>query len=575
MNNRYTTAATRFITILVLALLISTHGIADNSGGIYTLSIAHINDTHGHLEPSNVPLKYNSHPFVARAGGFPWLAAAIADVRETCPNLLLLHAGDVFTGTVFFSKYHGLADLDFFNAMRFDAMAPGNHEFDKGPSVLAEFIKKASFPIVSANIEPSNDSPLFGLIKPYTVIETGGRKIGIVGVTTADTPLISKPGDSVRFNDIEKSAQAAISALTAQGINIIVLLSHVGYEKDLALASTISGVDVIVGGHSHTLLGDDKLRQTGLRPVGPYPTEVRGRDNSTVLVVTAWEFGKVLGLIDIDFNPNGNIAAYRTNSAIILSDDLKNVPDFREALSDGQIATNPRFQIVKEDQAAMQKLDSYAAPIKNYTREPIAYAEQTLKRANNTGTGPIITDSMLQKTAGLNTSISIMNSGGVRIDLIKGNVTISDAYSLMPFNNNIYVLQLKGSQIKDAIESTIEFQIKRMKRPPFLYISGLRFTLNMSKEKGQRLSSMEVKARDTQAYGPINLDASYKIALSEYVAKGGDGFMVSHGNETISPMKAASFTLDTGFIDSDVFIEYIKSMKTLKNPTQQRIRVIQ
>jgi 5'-nucleotidase len=572
------------IAAILFGLLTYTHGVADksgaadSSGGIYTLSVAHINDTHGHLEPSNVPMKYNSHSFVLRAGGFPWIAAAVSGLRDSHPHFLFLHAGDVFTGTVFFSKYHGLADVDFLNAMRLDAMTPGNHEFDKGPGVFAEFIKKASFPVVSSNVEVTADSPLYGLIKPYTVIEIDGRKVGVAGITTTDTPNISKPGETVKFNDIAKSAQAAISALTKQGINIVILLSHAGYENDIALARTLGGVDLIVGGHSHTLLGDNSLRQTGLHPFGPYPTEVRGADNSTVLVVTAWEFGKVLGLIDMDFDTNGRIVSYRANQSVILPDDPGNTPEaaeFSAALSNGKIASgNPRFQVVKADLAAAQKLDSYAAPIKNYSREPIAYAEQTLKRANNQGPGPIVTDSMLQKTAGLNSAISVINPGGVRIDIPMGNVTIADAYALMPFNNTIYVLQLKGHQIKDAMESSIEFQIKRMKKPPFIYTSGLRFTLDVSKAKGRRLGGMEIKARDTQAYVPFKMDNSYRIVLTEYTAKGGDGFMVSQEAETISPIKAASFAVDTGFIDSEVFIEYIRSLKKLKNPVEQRIRII-
>ncbi|MBF0555773.1 MAG: 5'-nucleotidase C-terminal domain-containing protein [Nitrospirae bacterium] len=568
----------RLIIIAAILFGFLTYGIADSAGDIYTLSIAHINDTHGHLEPSNVPLTYNSRSFTVRAGGFPRIAGAVAALRESHPNFLFLHAGDVFTGTVFFSKYHGLADVDFLNAMRLDAMASGNHEFDKGPSVFAGFIKKASFPIVSANVELSTESPLYGLIKPYTIIENHGRKIGIVGLTTTDTPSISKPGKSVKFNDIIKSAQASISALTRQGVNIIIVLSHVGYENDLVLAHTLSDVDVIVGGHSHTLLGDDTLGQTGLNPIGPYPTEVRGRDNSTVVVVTAWEFGKILGLVDIDFDGDGKIVSYRGSQTLILSENAANTPEaaeFYESISSGKITSNPRFQIVKEDPVAALKLDNYTAPIKNYMQETIAYAEETIARANNQGPGPIITDSMLQKTAGAGAVIAIMNSGGVRIDLPKGNVSIADATSLMPFNNTIYVLKLKGYQIKDAIESTIDFQISKMKKPPFIYASGLRFAMDLSKPKGRRVEGMEIKARDTRKYVPVKMDAFYKIALSEYIAKGGDSFKPSQGTEAVSPLKAASSAVDTGFIDSEVFIEYIKSLKKLKNPIEQRIRMVQ
>ncbi|MEO5359535.1 MAG: 5'-nucleotidase C-terminal domain-containing protein [Nitrospirota bacterium] len=569
----YTTLTRVFIIIAVLFGLL-TYGSADNT----TLSIAHINDTHSHLEPSNVSLTYNSSPFVVSAGGFPLITSAISALRESRPNLLLLHAGDVFTGTVFFSKYQGLADVDFLNAMHLDAMTTGNHEFDKGPSVLAAFIKKATFPVVSANLEISMESPLYSLIKPYTILEKNGRRIGIVGLTTSETPSISKPGNLVKFKDVVKSAEAAVSDLTSQDVNIIIILSHIGYENDLELSRAVPGVDVIVGGHSHSLLGDDTLSQIGLQPVGPYPTEVRGTDNSTVLIVTAWEFGKILGHMDIDFDADGRIVSYRGNQAVILPEEPENrtpeLAEFYQSTANGKITSNPRFQLVKADPSAALKLDKYSAPIKGFMSGTVAYAEDTLKRANNQGPGPIIADSMLQKTTDLGADIAIMNSGGVRIDMPKGNISIADAYSLMPFNNTIYVLKLKGHQIKDAIESTIEFQINKMKKPPFVYASGLRFTLDMSKPAGERVKAMEVKEQGTQTYVPVKMNSFYKIAVSEYIAKGGDNFMSIQGTEAVSPLKAASSAVDTGFVDSEVFIEYIKSQKRLKNPTEQRIRMI-
>ncbi|MBF0458820.1 MAG: 5'-nucleotidase C-terminal domain-containing protein [Nitrospirae bacterium] len=565
----------RLIIIAAVLFGFLTYG---NAGDIYTLSIAHINDTHGHLEPSSVPVTYNSHSFTVRAGGFPWLNAAVGAIRASHPNFLFLHAGDVFTGTVYFSKYHGLADVDFLNSILLDAMTPGNHEFDRGPAVFAEFIKKASFPVISANIELSTRSPLHGLIKPYTIIEKNGRKIGIIGLTTTETPSISKPGKSVKFNDIIKSAKVSVTALNRQGVNIIIILSHVGYENDLILARSVPGVDVIVGGHSHTLLGDDTLSQTGLRPVGPYPTEVHGTDNSTVLVVTAWEFGKLLGLIDIDFDADGRIVSYRGGQMVILPDEPANTPEkaeFYEAVANGKVVSNPRFQIVKADPAAALKLDNYTAPIKEFMNETVSYAEEPLTRANNQGPGPIITDSMLSKTAASGAVIAVMNSGGVRTDLPKGNLSIAGAYSLMPFNNTIYVLKLKGYQIKDAIESTIEFQINKMKKPPFIYASGLSLTMDMSKPKGRRVEGMKIKTRGTETSMPVKMDSYYKIAVSEYLAKGGDGFMASQGTEAVSPLKAASFAVDTGFIDSEVFIEYIKSLKRLKNTVEQRIHMVE
>ena len=158
--------------------------------------------------------------------------------------------------------------------------------------------------MLGANIDASAQVSLTGMIEPYTIITVGGQQIGVFGVTTEDTTFISSPGPDVAFEDVTATAQATVAALQGMGVNKIVALTHIGYEYDLALAAAVSGIDVIVGGHSHTPLG------TMPGALGDYPTVVNSPAAEQVLVVSAWEWGKYLGRLDVTFDAMGVVESY-------------------------------------------------------------------------------------------------------------------------------------------------------------------------------------------------------------------------------------------------------------------------
>ena len=228
----------------------------------YSLNIMHTNDTHANVD--NAGNKIN----VAKK------MTAINSVRAEKPDALLLDAGDVFSGSLYFNEFEGLADLEFMNLAGYDAMTFGNHEFDVGTKVLANFVKKASFPFVSSNVNFTKDAnlqsrfhndlitdaPAGGEIYDGIIKEINGEKVGIFGLTTAENPTISSPGADVEFENYIAEAKESVAALQAQGVNKIIALTHLGYddsvqwENDLELAEDVEAIDVIVGGHSHTKL---------------------------------------------------------------------------------------------------------------------------------------------------------------------------------------------------------------------------------------------------------------------------------------------------------------------------------
>ncbi len=252
----------------------------------FSLTIMHVNDSH------------------ARVNQYPKLTTAVQSIRVQNPNALLLDAGDVFSGTDYFTRFQGQADLFFMNYLNYDAMTIGNHEFDKGASVLAEFIKRTKFPVVNANANFSTNAalaPLFqnqitynaigGKIYPAIIKEVNGEKIAIFGLLTQSyTSLNSTYG----IQDSTTRAQAIVTSLKQQGINKIVLLSHLGYDRDQALANAVKGIDVIVGGHTHTKLSK--------------PTLVNNTEPT--VIVQAQHYLTYLGVLNLTFNSSGVIQSY-------------------------------------------------------------------------------------------------------------------------------------------------------------------------------------------------------------------------------------------------------------------------
>ncbi len=249
----------------------------------FSMTIMHVNDTHSRVQQ------------------YPHLYTAVKSIRGQYPNTILVDAGDVFFGTNYFSKYQGKADLQFLNDLNYDVMTLGNHEFDYGTKVLADFIKELNFPLINSNFMSTNDAelgPLFqrnftekasgGKIYSVIVKEVNGEKIGFFGLLTPDDPFLSS---IYNIESPVEIAQAAVEELNKHGINKIVILSHVGYDRDLELAEKVDGIDVIIGGHTHTVLNEPVLINKA------EPT----------IIVQAGKYLEYMGLLNVTFDKDGVI----------------------------------------------------------------------------------------------------------------------------------------------------------------------------------------------------------------------------------------------------------------------------
>ncbi|WP_234553771.1 bifunctional metallophosphatase/5'-nucleotidase [Thermus caliditerrae] len=513
-------------------------GLGGRAQGAFTLTLVHTNDTHAHLEPVELTLSGQK----VKVGGVAQRIAFFDRLRAGRKNLLFLDAGDVFQGTLYFNQYRGLADRYFMHRALYRVMALGNHEFDLGPGPLAEFLKGARFKVVAANVGVEREPKLKGLFAPYAIVAVGGEKVGVIGLTTPDTREIANPGPTVDFLDPYESAQKAVYELLRKGVNKIIVLSHLGYAEDLKLARRLVGAQVIVGGHSHTLLGSFPHKE--LAPAGPYPTVVKNPEGKDVLVVQAWEWGKVVGLLEVTFNEKGELLAY------------KGEPVFMTP------------EVSPEDFFAKEALLAYAQPVMALMSQVIAEAkvdlvgERAIVRKRESNLGNLIADGMLWKTKNAGVQIALQNGGGIRASIPKGPITVGKVYEVLPFGNTLVVMDLKGKEIKAALENGVSQWEQAAGR--FLQVSGLRYAFDLARPAGDRVVRVEVKTE--KGYQPLDLEATYRVVVNNFIAAGGDGFTVLK--------EAQGYRVDTGFSDAESFMDYLKELKAVEAGLEGRIEIL-
>ncbi len=475
-----------FALLLITLLIVGMAPVASaQDGETFTLTIMHTNDTHAHHLPNR-----------DGDGGAARQLTVVQQIRDSVEHSLLLDGGDRFTGTLFHQQYHGQDNVQVMNMLGYDAMTLGNHEFDNGDDILAMFIEGLTFPVVSANIDFSASEVLAGKVSPYVVLDVGGEQVGVFGLTTPDTEELASPGDELVFDyDLEQVAQATVDELHAMGVNKIILLTHIGYNKDLALAEAVSGVDVIIGGHDNALLSN---RYVGAD--GPYPTVVESPDGAPVLVVQAYTTTLYLGRLDVTFDAEGNAVDW-----------------------DGDTIFLSRY--ITPDPAMANLLSELEAPLEELRNTPVGEAavflvgDRSVCRVAECNLGNLIADAIRTHTGA---DIVLQNGGGIRADIPDGQVTLGDVLTVLPFGNLISTLDLKGEYVIEALENGVS-QVEDV-AGRFPQVSGLRYTWDGSREPGDRIVSVEVLNEETGEYEPLDPEAIYYVATNDYMRNGGDGY---------------------------------------------------
>lgn len=521
----------------------------------YQLTIAHINDHHSHLQAEDTSMEFNGKSTDVELGGFPRVVSKIKEISQTGKNVVKIHAGDAMTGDLYYTLFKGEADAALMNNVCFDAFALGNHEFDEGDAGLKGFLDylqdtTCDTPVLAANVLPQIGTPLAPVnqddyISPYTIKTIGGEQVGLIGIDIkSKTQNSSSPLPTTQFFDEVETAQKYIDELTALGVNKIVLVTHYQYLNDLAMAGQLSGADVIIGGDSHTLLGD--FEQYDLNPSGDYPTMSFDKDGNRVCVAHAWQYSYLVGELNVTFNGAGEVTSCSGTPHLLLGDSFQREKeeltgtDLAEV--EALIAADPQLSIVEPDAAAAALLAGYSDQVDTMKQQVIGTATEDLclERIPGQGRSQIcdVTDTADHgsdisnivakafREMSLTSDIAIQNGGGVRVDIAAGNITLGDAYLLLPFANTLVELSMTGQQIIDVLEDAYDYALDPDgSSGAYPYASGLRWDLDGTQPKGSRFSSVEVQLKGEATWSPISLTTTYKVVTNNYIAGGKDGYL--------------------------------------------------
>lgn len=491
----------RRYSVLVLVLLLTVLSLA------VRITVFHINDTHG-----------RAWPFTDSAGniigGFATIATIIDTERKVNPNVLFLHAGDLNTGVPESDLLNALPDIYALNRMKLDAMVVGNHEFDKKRDVLLRQMAWAKFPFLSANIY-KDGKPFF---TPYIIKELSGVKIAIVGFTTEHTRILEGPNsEDLEFKNVIQVAKELIPELKKQ-VHIVIALTHLGvgqgyselYTTADQLAKEVSGIDLIIDGHSHTNM--DK------------PLVVNG-----VPIVQAFEWGKVLGRVDIEVEGD-KIAKISWQSipvvqSKVVSKDATGKNIYQVVTKEALYVKNPLDYFKKLGGA---RLDTVIG-----VTEILLDGERANVRSKTTNLANLITDAMLWKTGA---DLALTNGGGIRASIKPGNITIRDVLTVLPFGNTLYVLEMKGADLIKVFEYAASVPAGQ---GAFLQVAGCTY-----KSEGGKLVEVRIGGK------PIDPEKVYKVVTNDYMAAGGDGYSMFKDQKGYN----------TYFVMADVVVEYIQQV---------------
>lgn len=525
----------KLILCLVLVLL-AVGVVSAQDEETFELTIIHTNDTHAGHEPQR-----NGN------GGAARLAAVVRQIRDEVENSVLVDAGDRFTGSLYHTQYLGQDQVQIMNLLGYDAMTLGNHEFDNGDEILAQFLDGLEFPVVNANIDASNSPVLADKWTPTAIVEVGGQQIGVIGLTTAETPGIASPGPELLWSDdYVNIVNEAAADLTAQGVNKIILLTHTGISVDLDMLPQLENVDVVVGGHSHTLYSN-----TYRGAADEYPLEFETASGEPIYYVQAGANTIYLGRLDVEFDAEGVITS-ASGDTILLSKYI--TPD--ADMSD----------LIAELSGPIEALQN--TPI-GATTEVLLQGDRAVCRVEECNLGNVIADAMRAETGA---QIAIMNGGGIRASIEPGEITLGDVLTVHPFGNLISTFELKGEHVIAALEngvSLLELEDGMVKREGaggrFPQVSGLRFTIDPTQEPGSRIVSVEVMDENGD-FAPIDPEAVYTVVTNNFMRSGGDGYTVLAEN-AINPY-------DFGRVDYEATQQYLAANSPITAEPEGRITYV-
>ena len=431
------------------------------------------NDFHSQIEPTDKNLDYN-----ADRGGAKRLKALIDSVRTAEPHVLLADAGDLVQGTYYFSLLNGVVEMMILDELGYDVRTVGNHEFDKKMVGLGEMFAMSKVPVVSTNYDFSNTA-LAHYVQPSKIINAGRLKIGFIGLGVMLEGLVDPTScEGVKWQNAINVADAEAAKLREQGADMVIAISHLGYEKnndiyymDRGVAMKTRNIDMIIGGHSHTFIN--------------YPDYVTNLDGEKVPVVQTGSKGICLGYAKIKIDKSGQ-------------------PSFTYKL----IPVKKHLDS-KIDPVFAAKVDSYTTDVAKKMEEVIGYCPSAMSKGNpESPLSNLTADGLLwaaKEFHGVTADVSVYNSGGIRSTIAKGNLTVGDVFTLYPFDNVLSVITMKGSELKKFFNTVAAYGGMPIN-------AGVRLVISNKKVKSLTINGKAIN--DTQTYTIATLN--YLVNTEDY-----------------------------------------------------------
>ncbi|EKO3675726.1 bifunctional metallophosphatase/5'-nucleotidase [Vibrio metschnikovii] len=567
----------------------------------FELTIAHINDTHSSFDAVRSSFYINQQRVYNEFGGHPRILSKANTYREQAEknnqSMLFLHGGDAWQGSAYFKLNEGLMNADILSRMGIDAMALGNHEFDLNNQKLNAFLDRINFPVLAANIDTSLDKDLKDQtnLKPYVVyafdgytkqrfddmsqLPTDKPLVGVFGLALDDMPNIAPSTGDVQFFDMVESAQATVDELQALGIKNIIAVTHVGNAIDLDIASKVNGIDLIVGGHSHSLLGD--FTNLGLGNNGIYAQLVTNPNGaSKTCVVQAGEFAQAIGKTTVAFDSDGELISCAGHNTLLTNDEFYHQANRQQesAFSDDERSKALRFierqrniAVAAEEAALRAHIDSqYKPAVEKAYGDVIANVPQEIRHARRPGdnnsdqhgsrVAPIValgqyywaaSDEVVRLT-GMKADFALTGAGGIRTNIAEGEYREGDVtLEMLPFANFMSIVPVKGSVIKALIEKTVSETL-----PPtahagkFPYGGNLRYVFDETvQHQAGTLSLIEVNTGtlNEPIWSPLEDNKIYNVAMNSYNATGNDGW-----TPLFEAQKDQSGRVDFAYVDGNL-----------------------
>ena len=519
-----------FCSISLICLIVSPTAILAKT---YQLTILHTNDHHGHFA------KFNLYP-VSDVGGLAAQSTLVNIVRAGVERAggctLLLSGGDVNTGVPESDMLDAEPDFKLMNLLGYDAMVLGNHEFDRPRDVLVKQKGWAQFPFLSANVVKKGSGEL--LVDPYVIKEFDGLKVAIFGLTTEESPILVMPKhvQDLEFKSVIETATALVPKLRTEA-DLVIALTHLGFYEEsggrynaagaLKLAREVSGIDVIVGGHSHTAVREPKVIKN-------------------TLIVQAGEWSKYVGRLDLTIDSDADRVTHYEYRLIPVNMKRRVKYKNREYymyIDKGYI----------EDERVLEAVKPYLAKADQVLSQPVGKAlvkldgDRKLVRSRETNLANLVTDSMRAKCGA---EIAFQNAGGIRAGIAPGTITYRDILEVQPFGNTLVIMDMTGKQIMEVLHYAATV---RPGHGAFLQVSGLKWTNNRGKAEN-------VMVGDSL----LVLEKKYKVVTNSFMAAGGDGYA----------MLRETHQVDTGFVDADALREYIEKRAHVKTKVEGRLTLI-